>query len=380
MSDFVARLLGAPGPWLRPLAPNVFDPAAPRLPGGQQVDDGWEEGEPGSPGRVWAAAAGTTGTAGTAVPAVPELESTWTPGDDAGGGEAEPTGGSRRLAGSGDVPRHARRAAETGDSAPDAVRGGGQRSAVTPGQVPEGPLHSRTTGKGAVDRGGRRQPGRPVPEAHEDRVRGEATSASAGPGAGRAAGSGDSLPRGVLGGSEPPSRPGPVREMGGAARAARPAEESSTVAGPVSAGQGGPPDAYDASPSGPPWPQGSAGGPADQHRAPAGSGRSGTGSAESPPPPGQAPRPAAGWQGPGRMSTEPATVQAESGNLPSDSAAVREEREGLLPGAAAVGSESGGSLTGAAAVGPEREGAPSRSVAVGSEREGFSSRAAAVGA
>lgn len=32
MTDFVDRLLGAPGPRLRPLAPNVFDPGAPRLP------------------------------------------------------------------------------------------------------------------------------------------------------------------------------------------------------------------------------------------------------------------------------------------------------------------------------------------------------------
>ncbi len=34
MNDFVDRVLRAPGPRLRPLAPNVFDPGAPRLPGG----------------------------------------------------------------------------------------------------------------------------------------------------------------------------------------------------------------------------------------------------------------------------------------------------------------------------------------------------------
>ncbi|GGT55915.1 hypothetical protein GCM10010207_64970 [Streptomyces atratus] len=35
MSDFVERLLGGPGPRLRPLAPNVFDPGVTRLPGGR---------------------------------------------------------------------------------------------------------------------------------------------------------------------------------------------------------------------------------------------------------------------------------------------------------------------------------------------------------
>ncbi len=37
MTDFVDRLLGAPGPWLRPLAPQVFDPSAPHLPGGDDA-------------------------------------------------------------------------------------------------------------------------------------------------------------------------------------------------------------------------------------------------------------------------------------------------------------------------------------------------------
>lgn len=35
MNDFVDRLLGTPTPRLRPLAPNMFDPGAPRLPGGE---------------------------------------------------------------------------------------------------------------------------------------------------------------------------------------------------------------------------------------------------------------------------------------------------------------------------------------------------------
>ncbi|MFI1829766.1 hypothetical protein ACH41E_25485 [Streptomyces sp. NPDC020412] len=42
MNDFVDRLLKAPGPRLRPLAPNVFDPGAPRLPGGDREPFGYE--------------------------------------------------------------------------------------------------------------------------------------------------------------------------------------------------------------------------------------------------------------------------------------------------------------------------------------------------